>query len=67
MNCKPAERLLDEHGRGALQLLVDQIVAADRAGDDAQVTELDATMRGVERLLEVRQHDEGCELHRSAG
>ena len=64
---RQANRLLDEHGRGALQLLVDRIVTAVRAGDDAQVKELDATMRDVERLLEVRQADVGYELRRSAG
>ena len=62
-----AEQLFNEHGQRTLQLLVDQIAIAVRAGDDAAVNKLDATMREVERLLECRNPDEESQRRQSTG
>ena len=46
------DALVEKHGKNAPQLLIDEIVAAVRAGDDATVTKLDKQLRHAERLIE---------------
>jgi hypothetical protein len=44
-----ADELLAEHGRSALQMVVDAIQAAVRRSDDREALEHDAVLRALER------------------
>ena len=50
-----ASKMLATHGRKALQLIIDRIVAAVKDGDDVRVKELDMLLRQVERELDRRE------------
>jgi hypothetical protein len=44
-----AEELLRTHGPGAMQVVIDRIVAAVKLRDDQQVRELDRLLRAIEK------------------
>ena len=50
-----AEELLQQHGARTLQVLIDHIVAAVRAGSEEDIRDLDRLMRAVELRLANRQ------------
>ena len=46
-----ARALVAEHGRGAIQHLIDMIIPAVRAQDETAITLLDRQLRYVDQLL----------------
>ena len=50
-----ARTLVAEHGRGAIQHLIDLIIPAVRTQDEAAITLLDKQLRYVDQLLEEQE------------
>ena len=50
-----AEELIRLHDGRALQILVDEIVAAVRSGNEFAVTDFDRVLQAVERVLPMHQ------------
>ncbi|MEI9851789.1 MAG: hypothetical protein WDN24_14230 [Sphingomonas sp.] len=47
-----AAELVRNHGARALQLLVDELVQAVKAGDEARILALDGVLKAAERRLQ---------------
>jgi hypothetical protein len=52
-----ARALVTEHGRGAIQHLIDLIIPAVRAQDETAISLLDRQLRYVDKLLEEQERE----------